>query len=223
MSKAIVRAALRVGTVLGLAICGLSAPAQQFSGDLVRTDAGGTTPRPVGKLNVLHDKVRLETSDVPSGFFLVLGDADTAYFVRPAQKMFMDAKQSSPLTQMFVVVDPDDPCTRWQTMAIIAGAANETTEWRCGRINYDAVNGRPAIKYWGISPANRQYFGWIDPQLRFPVRLWYEDGTVVDLVNIQETPQPESLFVIPAGHRKFDPGRLIDRIKRSDVWVDPAN
>ena len=47
------------------------------------------------------------------------------------------------------------------------------------------------------------------------------DGTAVDLKNIQEQPQPASLFEIPPGYRKFDPKALLERIKQSDVWVDP--
>jgi len=222
MSKTIWSTALSIGGALGLAFSGFSAPAQQFSADLVRTDAGGTAPRPAGKVNVLHDRVRIETSDAPGGFFLILGDVDAAYFVRPAQRIFMDAKQSSQLTQVFVVVDPDDPCIRWRATAKIAGAANERTEWRCERISDDTVNGRRAVKYFGILAANRQHFAWIDPQLRFALRLQYEDGAFVDLVNIQEAPQSESLFMVPGGYQKFDPQRLIDHIKQSDVWVEPA-
>jgi hypothetical protein len=51
---------------------------------------------------VLNKNVRIETSDA-------LGDADAAYFVEPAQRIFMNAKQSGPLTQVFVAVDPNDP------------------------------------------------------------------------------------------------------------------
>ena len=180
-------------------------------------------PHSAGKLNVLNNNVRIETSDVPGGFFLVLGDTDAAYFVRPAQKIFMDAKQSSLLTQVFVAVDPNDPCGQWQAAGRIAGAADQTKEWHCERSSDDAVDRRRTIKYQAISPQGRRYFGWIDPQLRFPVSLQSEDGAVVDLINIQEAPQPESLFVIPAGYQKFDPQRLIDRIKQSDVWVEPAH
>ena len=215
--------ALALGAALWLATSALSALAQQFSADLIRTDAGGLEPRPAGKLNVLNKKVRIETSDVPGGFFLVLGDADAAYFVRPAQKIFMDAKQSSLLTQVFVAVDPSDPCRQWQAAARIAGAADQSTEWRCERNGDDTVDQHRTIKYQAISPQGRRYFGWINPQLRFPVRLQSEDGAVVDLVNIQEAPQLQSLFVVPAGYRKFDPQRLIDRIKQSDAWVEPAH
>jgi hypothetical protein len=115
-----------------------------------------------------------------------------------------------------------DPCMRWRAMAKLAGPANESTEWRCQRINAETINSRRVVKYSVISSVNRQYFGWIDRQLRFPVRLQYEDGAVLDLVNIQEAPQPESLFILPSGYRKFDPQLLIDRIKQSDVWVEPA-
>jgi hypothetical protein len=54
------------------------------------------------------------------------------------------------------------------------------------------------------------------------VRFQVEDGTTISLTNIQEAPQPESLFEIPAAFRKFDPQQLIDRIKQSDVWVEPV-
>jgi hypothetical protein len=215
--------ALALGAALWLAASALSAPAQQFSADLIRTDAGRAEPRPAGKLNVLNNNVRIETSDIPGGFFLVLGDADAVYFVRPAQKIFMNAKQSSLLTQVLVAVDPNDPCRQWQAAARIAGAADQSTEWRCERSSDDTVDQHRTIIYQAISPQGRRYLGWINPQLRFPVRLHSEDGAVVELVNIQEAPQLESLFVVPPGYRKFDPQRLIDRIKQSDVWVEPAH
>jgi hypothetical protein len=216
-----------------LAVSALPAPAQQFSADLVRKDAAGTASRPAGKLNVLNGKVRIEIPDAPGGFFLVLGDADAAYFVRPAQKIFMDARQSSQLTQVLVAVDPDDPCARWQAMAKIAGAASEGTGWRCERIGDDTIDDRRAIGYRATSPRNQRYVAWIDSRLHFAVRLRSEDdaqdgagggtgdGAVLDLVNIREAPQPEELFAVPAGYRKFDPQQLINIIKQSDVWVEP--
>ncbi len=197
----------------------LPAPAQQFSADLVRTDAGSTDPRPSGRLNVSHGRVRIETSDIRAGYFLVLGDAG-AYFLRPAAKVFMDAKQSSLLTQLLVAIDPDDPCRRWQAAAVIAGAAGPGAPWRCERGGDDTVDGRRTIKYHATSPQERQYSAWIDPQLRFPVRLQMDDGAVVGVVNVAAAPQPESLFAIPADYRKFDPQQLIDRIRQSDVWVE---
>jgi hypothetical protein len=215
------RTTLRAGVVLGFAASGFSVPARQFSGDLVRTDAGSTSFLS-GKLYVSHDKVRIETFEFPGGFFLVLADANSAHFVRPTQKTLMDAMQSSQLSQMFIIVDPEDPCTRWQAMAQVAGVAAEGTKWRCERLNDEIINGRRAAKFRGASPKNREYFAWIDPELRFPVRLQDEDEAIVDLANIHEAPQAESLFVVPTDYLKFDPQQLIDRLKHSDVWVEQA-
>jgi hypothetical protein len=217
-------AALLAGGMAGLlAISGVvTAQAQQFSADLVHRDTGGAAAVKTGKLNVSNGRVRMETPDLPTGFFIVRGDANAAYFVRPAQRTFMDAKQSSQLTQVLVPVDSDNPCRQWQAMAKIAGAADQGEEWRCERVGHDAIDGRDTIMYRAISPRNRRYFGWIDPRFNFLVRLEAEDGTVIDLVNIEEAPQPESLFEVPAGYRKFDPQQLIDRLKQSDVWVEPV-
>jgi hypothetical protein len=211
--------ALALGAALWLAASTLSASAQQFSADLIRTDSGGVEPRPAGKVNVLNNNARIDTSDMPGGFFLVLGDA--AYFVRPAQKIFMNAKQSSLLTQVFVVVDPNDPCREWQAAARIAGAADQTKEWRCERVGDESIAERRTIKYRAMSPRKQQYLIWIDPRIDFVVKLEADDGSVVEVANIEEGPQPAQLFEIPAGYLKFDPQKLIDRIRQSDVWVGP--
>jgi hypothetical protein len=49
----------------------------------------------------------------------------------------------------------------------------------------------------------------------------YEDGTKIELDSVREASQPAGLFEIPADFRKFDPQQLIERIKQSDVWVEP--
>jgi hypothetical protein len=219
MSKTSPSAALALGAALGVAVSSLPAPAQQFSADLVKAEAGGK-PHPSGRINVSGGRVRLQTSDVPAGYFLVLG-TEATYFLRPAAKVFMDAKQSSLLTQVFVAIDPDNPCTQWQAAARVAGAADDGAQRRCQRVGDDTVDGRRTIKYQAISPQGRQYFVWVEPQLPFPVRLQLDDGVAVETVNIRETPQDDSLFSIPAGYRKFDPQQLIERIRHSDVWVEP--
>jgi hypothetical protein len=210
------------GVVLWLAASCLSAPAQQFSADLVRRDAGATDSHAAGKINVSGGRVRIETSDVRAGYFLILGDAEAAYFIRPAAKIFMDARQSSVLTQLLVAVDPDDPCTQLRQAARVAGTAGQGAEWHCERVGSDdAADSRRTIIYRAISVQGQRYFVWIDLLLRFPVKLQMEDGAVVDVANIHDAPQPESLFVVPAGYRKFDPQQLVDRVRQSDVWVEP--
>jgi hypothetical protein len=198
-----------------------SAQAQQFSADLAATRGGGTATVPAGKLRVFNDKVRIETPDFADGFFLIDGANRAAYFARPAGRIFMDARQSSRLTQMFVAVDPGDPCRQWQIMAELAGAADAGDAWRCERVGDEIIDGRRATAYRAISPAGRDFVGWIDTELKFPLRIKLADGATIAVQNIQEGPQSAPLFEIPPGFRKFDPEALIKRIKQSDVWVEP--
>jgi hypothetical protein len=216
---------MRVAAVVAFAA--LSAPSargedqpRQFSANLVYHYAGGRTAAHSGKLNVADRKIRIEPPDLATGFFIVRDDAAAAYFVKPAQRVFMDAKQSSELTQLLVPVDQDDPCRQWQAMAQIAGVTDQGAAWRCERIGDEAIAGRRTIKYRGISPREDRYLIWIDPRIDFVVRLEADDGSTVEVANIQEGPQPPQLFEIPAGYVKFDPQKLIDRIKQSDVWVE---
>lgn len=212
------RLAIAIAAAL-LAAC-IAAPAQQFSAELVRRDADGRVS--TGRLMVAHDKVRIETPELPTGFFIVRGDAKAAYFVRLARHEFMDARQSSLLTEILVPVDPDAPCRRWQAMAEISGSAEAAAPWRCERLGQETRDGRDTIRYAMTSPLNRRYAGWIDPQLGFAVRLEADDGSSTELADIREASQPDAAFEIPAGFRKFDPLQLIERIKQSDVWVEPV-
>jgi hypothetical protein len=206
--------------VFALALaCSVPAKAQQFSADLVTThDAPAAMP--AGKLHVSNSKVRIETPEFPDGFFLIDGTTPAAHFVRPGARIFMDARQSSRLTRLFVAVDPGDPCRQWQAMAQLAGAADQG-DWRCERAGEETIAGREATAYQVVSAAGRQFVGWIDSERKFPLRIKTEDGTIVTVENVRDAPQSARLFEIPAGFRKFDPLALIERIKQSDVWVAP--
>lgn len=205
--------------VVGLLLCGrVSAGAQQFSADLVITRGDGAAAVPAGKLRVSNGTVRIETPELADGFFLVDGARPAAYFVRPVARVFMDARQSSPLTRIFVQVDPDDPCRRWQAMARLAGAEDQG-DWRCERAGEGAVDGHHTTAYRAVSGAGHEIFGWIDMARKFPLRIKTEDGATVTAENIRDEPQPAQLFEVPQGFRKFDPETLVQRIKQSDVWV----
>jgi hypothetical protein len=197
------------------------AQAQQFSADLVRAAHAGAAASS-GKLRVFNDKVRIETPDFPDGFFLIDGAGRAAYFARPGEGVFMDARQSSRLTQLFVPVDLGDPCLQWQDMAKLAGVTDPSKPWRCERVGEDSVGGRGVVVYRAMSSPGRDILGGIDPNLKFPLRIRMQDGTTITVENIHEEPQPEHLFEIPPGFRKFDPQALIKRIKQSDVWVDES-
>ena len=206
---------------VGVLMCGqASAQTQQFSADLVTTRVDGTATAPAGKLRVFDNKVRIETPDFADGFFLVDEPNRAAYFARPTERIFMDARQSSRLTQLFVPVDLDDPCRQWQIMANLASGVDSSNGWRCEHIGEEIVDGRHAAVYRAISSPGRDIVGWIDPELKFPLRIKMEDGATITVENIQERPQSTRLFVIPTNFHKLDPQALIERIKQSDVWVN---
>jgi hypothetical protein len=196
------------------------AQAQQFSADLVRIELQGGVAASIGKLRVFDDKVRIEMPDFPDGFFLIDGVSRAAYFARPGERVFMDARQSSPLTHLFVPVDVGDPCLQWQAMAKLAGATDRNDPWRCERVGEESVGGRGVVVYRAISSPGRELLGWIDPNLKFPLRIRMQEGTSITVENAHEESQPARLFEIPSGFRKFDPEALIKRIRQSDVWVD---
>ena len=206
---------------VGTLTCGnASAQAQQFYADLVTAHVDGMATAPAGKLRVFDDKVRIETPDFADGFFLIDEPNRAAYFARPTERIFMDARQSSRLTQLFVPVDPGDPCRQWQIMANLASGGDSSNPWRCERIGEEIVHGRHAAVYRAISSPGRDIVGWIDPEFKFPLRIKMEDGETITVENIQEGPQSARLFVIPTNFHKFDPQALIKRIKQSDVWVN---
>jgi hypothetical protein len=197
---------------------GATARAQSFSADLVIAPHDGAAAVPAGKLYVSRTNVRLETPELADGFFLIDAGAPSAYFVRPSMRTFMDARQSSRLTQWFVPVDPDNPCRRWQAMAKLAGMA-DTGDWHCERMGEEKIGDQRAIGWRAIMSPGQEIAGWIDAARKFPLRIKTEDGAIITTENIRDEPQSVQLFEIAAGFRKFDPRILIERIKQSDVWV----
>jgi hypothetical protein len=172
---------------------------------------------------VSNGKVRIEPANTPAGFFLIDGAAASSLFVRPTQQVFMDARQSSRLTQIFLPVDPSVPCSQWQAAARNAGVPNAGGEWHCERIDTARVDGHDTtVQYTVVSSNQESTQRWIDTALNFPVKLRQSDGATVALEHIRVAAQPASLFNVPSHYRKSDPRALIERIKQSDVWVEPA-
>jgi hypothetical protein len=212
------RAAGGAALILG---CASIAHAQAFAGHLVVARTGGA-PAALGRVFAAGEKTRIETRDLPDGFFVVDLDQHASWFVRPQLRVFMDAKRSSALTQLFARVEPNNACRRWRELETIAGPALQGgDDWQCELVGPDQVDGRAALKYRISAGPNRSTERWVDPVRRFPIKVAQEDGTVWMLQQVVDAPQPDTLFVVPDGYRKFDPMELIERIKQSDVWVEP--
>jgi hypothetical protein len=200
-----------------------------FSADIVTRDASGAALGTSGRLYATSGKVRIETTAAAAGYFLIDGTTATALFVRPQQRVFMDARQSTPLTRIFIPVDPSNPCERWQTAAKSSGLANATGEWHCERTEPDpntvdsigTARRGAVVEYCVTWPDHAATQGWIATDLNFPVKWRAVDGTTLTLEHVRVEAQPPDLFALPPDYRKSDPQALIDRIKHSDVWAAP--
>jgi hypothetical protein len=207
---------------IGLASVTQPAGAQQFSAALTITGPGAAPAR-TARLAVAGRKVRIETSELPGDILIVdaAGTAPAAYLVRPAQRVFMDAKQSSPLTRLFVPLDPADPCRQWRAMAEIAGIS-DSGQWHCSAAGSETVSGRNTRKF-AVTSRRGHSTAWIDANLKFPVRIETEYGAVLTMQDIEQAPQPVQQFEIPGSYRKFDPHGVIELMKRTDIWVAPPD
>ena len=215
----------RTTTVLHLAwLFSAAALAQgqppSFSADIVSLDAGGAR-HAAAKLQVANPKARIEMAGAADGFFLSDADAGTALFVRTAQRLYLDARQSTLFTRIFVPVDPRDPCRQWQAAAATA-AVPSTGEWHCELIERASMNHHEIIEYRVVRSDGQSDYGWVDRTMDFPVKWQAADGKVFVLENIVLQAQPQSLFSIPPDYRKLDPQALLERIRHSDVWAEPS-
>ncbi len=199
-----------------LASDAVAAQAQSFYADIIARH--GDVSAPAGRLSVLDGRVRIETTEHPDGFFLVDTTKPSATFVRPATRLYMEARQSSQLTRLFIPVDPEAPCRQWQAMARLAGVTGPG-DWRCERASEETIDGHSTVVFRAVPGEGEVFFGWIDRERRFPLQIRTEDGVLFKLEQIKDEPQPASSFELPANYRKFSPEALIERIKQSDVWV----
>jgi hypothetical protein len=215
-------ALLTFGLAANAALTSRPAQAQQFSAEIVSRRADGDIVGKPARLYVADRKVRIETPDLPHHVLIVDGAVPAAYAVAPAQRIFMDAKQSSRLTRLFVPLDPDNPCPQWQAMAEVAGLPDQRGRWRCDVADRETIQGRNTVKFIATSPQGHST-GWIDPHLKFPLKIEADDGSILELRNIEEAPQPAERFAIPSDYKKYDLARLIEYLKHTDIWVEPPH
>lgn len=120
------------------------------------------------------------------------------------------------------------PTTKWEISGSVGGQTRTETRWiddqrgdvmRVQASDGSAMEqrlvaneqheGRPVEK-WEMSitrPGQQPIRStqWLDPELGIPVRQQGPDGSVRELRNIRVGPQPNDLFVVPAGFQKLQP------------------
>jgi len=182
--------------------------AQEFSADMVDTKQNGTTTS--GKIFVGKTKVRIETEDRPRGGGILIYDMTQqhSYVLMPAQHMYMElgpGRGISRTSEFFRPPDIDNACPEWQK---VATEVSKKPLSSCHKVGDDTVDGRAAVKYEGTSGEGDEGFAWIDRSLHFVIK-WQGKNGGMELRNIKEGSQSDSLFEVPSDYQKFDMGNMM--------------
>jgi outer membrane lipoprotein-sorting protein len=179
---------------------------QPFSADMSTKSANGNVNMN-GKFYFSPPKIRMDMADNghrqgPMGgkmSMIVDGDAKISYMLMLDQQMYMEfpADSQSPMTQRMPKMQDfkSDPC---------AGREGVT----CKKVGTETVNGRVCDKWEATNKNGEKDTFWIDQKLHFPIKSQTASGMTTEFTNIKEGAQDPSLFKVPAGFRKFDPGMM---------------
>ena len=121
----------------------------------------------------------------------------TSIVLIPQQHQYIESKEAQIPGQgvtFFQAKDVEDACGDWQRVS-------HGEKGKCHKVGHDTVNGRETVKYEVATESDKPSLMWIDVKLHFPVK-WQSAVSSGELKNIQEGPQPASLFEIPAGYVK---------------------
>ena len=157
------------------------------------------------RLYAANGKIRIETAEAADGYFPIDSEVSGATFVRPSLRELMDAKQSSRLTRIFVIVGAADACRRWQSAEVNAGVPAGAVQWRCVQIENRPTQDAGMIGYRVQSAGQLPSERWVARELNVPVKIQSTDGTTISLERIRLKAQSPELFIVPADYRKFDP------------------
>ena len=152
-----------------------------FSADVVSTAQGQVLK---GKICVSNDKVRMDVAGVST---ITRMDKGVVWVLMPSQNMYME----QPLS-----------------LESVAGTAEKMPgELSRTLIGPDTVGGKTVNKYrvlYTSKQGESSMLQWIDPAINIPVKTAAEDGSwSVEYRNITVGAQPDSIFDLPDGYKKF--------------------
>jgi hypothetical protein len=189
--------------IISVLFAAITALAQaEFSAELYDLQKGETSQ---AKMYFGKDRIRFEPTQQNArggGAFIVNLSTQTSIVLMDQQHMYMElpqqaAAQRNPYAFSFTAIgDIDAACSD------LVGR-NPTNGATCHKVGSDTVNGRSAVKYESTDSNGNSSTFWIDPKLRFPIKVQGRKNNW-ELRNIQEGAQSASLFEVPAGYKKFD-------------------
>ena len=203
--------AIRISCFFVLMIAASFALAQaEFSAEIVDLQKSGAPI--MAKVYFTKDKMRAEpqaSSPHGGGAVIVNFSTQTSTVLMAQQHMYMEMPSQAQSQRMayasafFPAGDVENACGDWQKMGYNKGGI-------CHKVGSETVNGRSTVKYEATNASGEVGHFWLDPKLRFPVK-WDGKKSGGELRNIQERPQPASLFEIPAGFTKMDLGGMMQQ------------
>lgn len=215
--------------VLGSFVGTPPAMAQEFSARVVRTPSNVDANRQifVGKSKVrFHESENGQSQgsaifDFTTNAMTIVDDQDHIYIGGgndPVLNAAMAAIGSPPLWRFFRPQNSSDPCAEWNSIAA-QFAPQGTTEppphYTCRSLGKDTVNGRAANK-WAVTGTSGNETGtglvWIDSRLHVVSRSQDESGDM-QLKDVQEGPQPDSVFAIPADYQQVSMTDALARLQ----------
>ena len=117
----------------------------------------------------------------------------TVWTVFPEQKTYME-QIGIPMDRPPLPDEPNSPC--------------QSKLFLCKPGQQQVIHGRHTIRWTllrrdkkGVQPYAQL---WIDSRLKIAIREQYADGLTIEMVKIQEQPQPDQLFRLPDGYRKIE-------------------
>jgi outer membrane lipoprotein-sorting protein len=180
-------------------------PPSRFAADMkfTRKDMSAT-----GKLYFGGSKVRMEMNAMGRQSIMITDSQRKVIdMLMPDQHMYMEmstemagrGKTPAPDWHMY---DPANPCAN----------SPDTT---CQRLGTGLADGRLCDKWLFTHKRGTTQTVWIDQKTGIPIRTEGSDGSLMELTNINQGSQSDSLFEIPAGYTKFDMGTMMKGAQKS--------
>ncbi|HYA98423.1 MAG TPA: DUF4412 domain-containing protein [Methylomirabilota bacterium] len=173
---------------------------EPFSADYTHT-----TPQKdmiAGKIFFSAPKMRIEMNRGGREMAIIFDQSTrTTLMLMPQQRMYMEfhADQTNPMAGQVprppMALDANHPCPTGAT---------------CGKQGTETVNGRVCDK-WVSKDGDGTTTLWIDQKLHFPVKSQNPGGETWELRNVKEGRPDSSVFEVPPGYQKLDPGNLGQR------------
>ncbi|MDD5255089.1 MAG: hypothetical protein PHR11_03440 [Candidatus Omnitrophica bacterium] len=174
---------MAVVSAIGFA-CLAQAPgwaAEEFSAEVVNI---AQDQRFEGKVFVGAEKMRMET---PEAITITRMDQKKIWVLMPQQRMYLEQSFS--------------------TASLVGTSDKLPGETERTLIGEETIGGRAAKKFrigYRQDAKEETVFQWYVPDFSIPVKIAAGDGSwVMEYRNIRMGKQPESLFEVPAGYKKF--------------------